>query len=674
MQLQRPSRGDRHVAVAAVSARGYNCMQMAGFFLTPRARAWLFAIILVSATIFAYKPAWNGDFIWDDDLYITKNHLLVAPDGLKRIWFSLDSPSQYFPLTYTTFRIEHALWGPNPTGYHWINILLHAANALVLWWLLKQLKIPGAWLAAGIFALHPVQVESVAWITERKNVLMGFFFLLTLVIWTKFLDAPAKERWRFYLLALMTYLLALAAKSTACTLPVALLLILWLQGKRIDRSGVLAVVPFFVLGLAMGLVAIWWERYHQGTRADVSPLAPLERILVASHAIWFYLGKLFWPTNLTFIYPRWNIAVGNPLAYIWLLAGIVAGAGIYFARRFVGRSVEVAAVFFGATLSPVIGFIMLYTFRYTFVADHYQYLACIGPIALVSAGLVKLAELVRVGAFAAATVGVLIMASLGPLTWNQSAMYRDIETLWRTTLERNPACWMAENNLGIALVEKGQVDEAIRHYEQSLRIDPNVPETHYNYGNALLRIGRTADAIDATQKALALQGNDPDALVALGNALFTEGGIDSAIDNYLKALALNPDHSSAHYNLANALLHKGDVRKAITHYSKSIELQPNFIEALTNLAWVFATSPDFTLRNGYKAINLAEKANRLTPENPFSLRTLAAAYAEGGRFDQATATARQALEMAEAQHQDLLAERLRHEISLYEKGSSFRDP
>src|SRR5947207_3744774 len=225
-----------------------------------RNHAWLFALILAAVTIFAYRPAWNGGFVWDDDDYIIKNHLLTAPNGLQRIWFSLDSPSQYFPLTYTTFRIERALWDLNPTGYHWVNLLLHVANALLVWWLLTRLKIPGAWLAAGIFALHPVQVESVAWITERKNVLMGFFFLLTLLCWTRFVE---KERgWNFYGAALGCYALALFSKTTACTIPAALLLILWLKRKPINLAGLAQVAPFVILGLAMGLVSIWWERYH----------------------------------------------------------------------------------------------------------------------------------------------------------------------------------------------------------------------------------------------------------------------------------------------------------------------------------------------------------------------------------------------------------------------------
>src|SRR6266567_266841 len=417
--------------------------KISGLVFSRRSRAFIFALILAAVTIFAYRPAWNGGFLWDDDVYITNNELLTAPDGLRRIWFSLDSPSQYFPLVYTTFRIEHALWGLNPSGYHWINLLLHVANALLVWRVLVRLKVPGAWLAGAIFALHPVHVESVAWITERKNVLMGFFFLLTLLAWIAFLDERTKRPWRFYGLALILYVLALSAKTTACTLPAALLLILWLQKKPIDKRRLSQVVPFLILGIGMGLLAVWWERYHQGTRGALFALGPIERILIASRAVWFYLSKLIWPSNLTFIYPKWNISPAHPLDYAWLLAGVVLCAVIYFARRYVGRGVEVAAAFFVATLSPVLGFIMLYTFRYTFVADHYQYLASIGPIALASAGVATLAGTFKLGE---RTLGILICVALGILTWQQSASYRDIETLWLTTIERNPDCWMAEHN------------------------------------------------------------------------------------------------------------------------------------------------------------------------------------------------------------------------------------
>jgi protein O-mannosyl-transferase len=542
-------------------------------FTKPHLLACLGALGLCLLTILIYRPAWHGGFIWDDDRYVTQNRLLTAPDGLHRIWFSLDAPSQYFPLAYTVLRIERSLWGLNPTGYHWVNILLHVANALLVWRVLSRLKIPGAWLAAAVFALHPVQVESVAWISELKNVLMGFFFLLTLWMWIEYVDPTKRHRSLFYLGALVFYFLALFAKATACTLPAALLLILWLKEKPIGWRVWLEIVPFIALALGVGLLAVWWEKYHQGTRVLVS-LTPIERVLIPSRAVWFYLSKIFWPSNLTFIYPQWKIDVLDPTAYGWLIATAALAALIYFARRFFGRSIEVALLFFVATLSPLLGFIMLYTFRYTFVADHYQYLASIGPIALVSAGLVTFSRSIKRLHWLEIAAGAAILICLSLLTWRQTAAYRDLETLWRTVITKDPNSWMAYNNLGIVQLEKGDLDDAIEKYEQSLRLNPDYPEAHYNLGSALLQKGQIEEAIAHSQKALQLQPNDPDAHVVLGNAFMAKRDVDGAIGQYTQALALRPEDSNAHYNLATVLREKGEFEQAAREYEKAREFEP----------------------------------------------------------------------------------------------------
>src|SRR5437762_7246647 len=614
--------------------------EIARRIFSPRGRALIFAVVLAAVTIFAYRPAWHGGFLWDDDDYIINNELLTSPHGWQRIWFSLDSPSQYFPLTYSTFRIEHALWGLNTTGYHWVNLLLHVGNALLVWAVLARLRVPGSWLAAAIFALHPVQAESVAWITERKNVLMGFFFLLTLLAWIAFNDERTRRPWIFYCLALIFYVLALSAKATACTLPAALFLILWLQNKPITIRRLIWILPFIVLGIGMGLLAVWWERYHQGTnRAVFAFLSPIERILVASRAVWFYLSKIFWPSNLTFIYPRWNISPADLRNYIWLLAGIAACVAIYFLRRYFGRSTEVAAAFFVATLSPVLGFIMLFTFRYTFVADHYQYVACIGPIALASAGIVILSDKFTQYRAVIVSAAFLIVASLGALTWRQAATYTDIEPLWRTTLARNPECWMAHTNLGLVLLQKGKIDDGIAHYRSALQMQPNSWDAEYNLGTALVRKGQVDEAIRHCERAVGMRPTDPDAQVSLGDALLRKGRIDDAIDHYQKAMMARPDHFLSRYGLCQALLEKGELdsaiqvcrsalvlwpsdadchttlaialeengnsAEAIQHYQKALEFAPQSISTLTNLAWLLATSQDASLRDVPKAVELA---------------------------------------------------------------------
>jgi protein O-mannosyl-transferase len=683
--------------------------RISGAVFSPRIRGYVFALLLAAVTILVYRPAWNGGFLWDDDAYVINNDLLTASDGLRRIWFSLDSPSQYFPLVFTTFRIERSLWGLNPSGYHWVNLLLHVANALLVWRVLLSLEVPGSWLAAAIFALHPVQVESVAWITERKNVLMAAFFLLSLLAWIAFVDERTKRPWPFYGLALVTYVLALSAKATACTLPAALFLILWLQKRPITIRRFIQIAPFVVLGAATGLLAVWWERYHQGTSHAVFPfLSPIERILVASRGVWFYLSKFFWPSNLTFIYPRWNISPAHLVDYIWLLGGVAACVAIYFLRRYVGRSIEVAAAFFVATLSPVLGFIMLFTFRYTFVADHYQYLACIGPIALASAGIAGLANAFKQYRAVIVSVALLLVASLGTLTWRQAGAYSDIETLWRTTLARNPECWMADTNLGLVLFQKGQIDDAIAYYRSALQMQPDWWDAEYNLGTALLRKGHVDEAIFHCERAVAMRPTDPDAQVSLGDALAKKGRIDDAISHFQKAITARPDHFLARYSLGNALLEKGELgsaiqvcraallirpsdadchttlaialeekgefAEAIHHYEKALELAPRSIPTLTNFAWLLATSQDASVRNGRKAVELAGQADQLVGgTNTLVLRTLAAAYAEHGEFAKAIRTARSAMQLARMQGEDPLATNLDQQISLYQLGMPYRE-
>ncbi|MGB8805110.1 MAG: tetratricopeptide repeat protein, partial [Chthoniobacterales bacterium] len=469
------------------------------------------------------------------------------------------------------------------------------------------------------------------------------------------------------------------------------------------------IVPFVVLGVGLGLLSVWWERYHQGTnRAVFTFLSPIERILVASRAVWFYLSKIFWPSNLTFIYPRWNISPADLLNYIWLLAGIAACAAIYFLRRYFGRGIEVAAAFFVATLSPVLGFIMLFTFRYTFVADHYQYLACIGPIALASAGMVSLSDKFTQCRAVIVSAAVLIVASLATLTWRQAATYTDIETLWRTTLARNPECWMAHTNIGLVLFQKGQIDDAIAHYRSALQMQPDWWDAEYNLGTALLAKGQIDEAILHCEKAVSMRPTDPDAQVSLGNILLQKGRIDEAIPHYQKAITVRPDYFLARYGLGHALLEKGDLDsaiqvcrsalllrpldadchttlaialeekgnrgEAIQHYQKALELAPSSIPTLTNLAWLLATSHDASVRNGLKAVELAKQADQLAGgTNTLVLRTLAAAYAENGEFANAIRTAQSAMQLARMHGEDSLMTDLDQQIALYQLGMPYRD-
>jgi len=642
-------------------------------------RDWILGLFLVLAVIVAYQPAWHAGFIWDDDYYVTGNKLLSAPDGLRRIWFSFDSPSQYFPLTYSALRLEHALWGLNPAGYHWVNILLHAINALLVWGLLRRLGLAGAWLGAALWALHPVQVESVAWITELKNVLMCFFFLLALLAWLGFMEEKSRRRWNFYALALVFYALALFSKTTACTLPAALLLILWLKGQTINRQRLAQIIPFIVLGIGMGLLTVWWERHHQGTQGELFAMGVRERILVASRAVWFYAGKLFWPVNLTFSYPRWTISASDPLAYMWLVVTVGFGAAIYYARRYVGRSVGVAALFFISALSPVSGFIMLYTFNYSFVADHYQYVASLGPIALVSAGIVGLADFFkRRNPWLEMALWVGLLLTLGTLTWRQARVYRSVETLWTDTLQKNPNCQMAHNNLGNALLKKGSVDEAIAHFQKALEINadraagraeacynlgsallqkgsvdeaithfqmaleikPDYTLAHINLGTALLKKGRVDEAITHFQKALEIKPDNAEARINLGAALLKKGNVDEAIVHYQKALQINPDSALAHNNLGNTLLQRGKADEAIVHYQKALQINPDNTEAHNGLG-----SALFQKGSVDEAIIHFQKALQIKPDNAEACYNLGGALLQKGSVDEAIIHFQKALQI-----------------------------
>jgi tetratricopeptide (TPR) repeat protein len=664
-------------------------------------------LALGALIILAYRPAWSGGFIWDDDYYISNNPLLVLPDGLKRIWFSLDAPSQYFPLTYTILRFERSWWGLTTTGYHLVNILLHVANALLVWRLLFRLRVPAALFAAALFGLHPIQVESVAWMTELKNVLMGFFFLLTLLAWNRFIDGKGRA-WLFYGAALLLYAMALAAKTTACTLSVALVAILICRNMRIDSRRLLQIVPFAVLGTAMGLLAVWWERYHQGTRGAFFSLGMTERLLVASHAVCFYLGKLVWPVRLMFIYPQWKVRATDPIAYVWLAALLVVALLVYRLRPPLRRPIAAAVFFYLGTLGPLLGFIMLYTFRYTFVADHYQYLACIGPFALASCALVRAGAHKWYHKYITWVLGLFVIAALTALTRRQSANYRDSPTLWRATIATNPDCWMAYNNLGIDLYSAGQVTEAIHEYERSIRIHDDYAQAHYNLANALLSTGRNADALQQGRIAVELSPNDSDAHTSLGNVLLADGRLTEALVEYARACQINGDNADAQYNFGNGLQEKGDLaaaeprynralqlnpamteahlklgqicwgtnrqREAIEHYTQALRLDPNSVKARLNLAWALATASDMSLRDGTRSLQLCLREADRSEDDAQALQIAAAAYAQTNQFEKAIELIGRASESAESSGAAERARELRREQRLYEMHSVYRDP
>ena len=398
----------------------------------------------------------------------------------------------------------------------------------------------------------------------------------------------------------------------------------------------------------------------------------IERVLIAGRAIWFYLIKFFWPLDLIFIYPRWQISqiiwwqYLFPAAVLALLAILV-----WLSRRW--RAPLAGFLFYIGMLFPVLGFLNVYPFRYSFVADHFQYLACLGMIALVASGIVwQLKQLQLLHHPIGYGLCGALLASLTVLTWHQSAMYTDIETLWRTTIERNPKAWMAHDNLGALLFREGQVSEAIVHFRKAVEIDDEQAEPQANLGNALLQNGDVDEAIAQYFNALRIKPNYAEVHYNLGNALLRKGRTDEAIGQYEKAIVLQPDYADVHNNLGIVLFQKGEVDQAIAHYQRALEINPQNVQTRANLAWALATSPQSPVMKAV-AVKLAQQANELTGEaDPTVLHILAAAFAQRGQFPEAIETAERGLQLATAQNKESLAKALRTEIGFYQVGLPYR--
>jgi len=598
-------------------------------------RDWLCALLLVVVTLLAYQPAWNGKPVWDDDAHITKP-ALRSLGGLARIWMEPGATQQYYPLVHSFFWVEYHLWGDRTLGYHLINILLHVGCVLLLVKILRRLDVPGSWLAAAIFALHPVEVETVAWITELKNTLSGVCCLGAALV---YLNYDRDRKGTLYAGALILFVLGLMSKTVIATLPASLLVVFWWQRGRLSwKKDVLPLLPFFAVGIGAGLFTAWMERAFIGAEGSEFNFTAIERCLIAGRAFWFYLGKLFWPANLVFIYPRWNVSAAVWWQYLFPAAALLLFAGLCWWRR--SRGLLAGLLFFAGTLFPALGFFNVYPFRYSFVADHFQYLAGLGPIVLVAAGMTAaFGFLEEKKLFLRPVACGVLLVSLGMLTWKQSGMYGNIETLWQNTIARNPNCWMAYNNLGDVLLQQGNVDEAIVHYQKAWQIRPDFAEVCYNLGGAFSKKGEVDEAIVQYQKALQIKPDYPEAHNNLGIALFQKGKVDEAIVHYQKALQFNPDYPEAHNNLGNALLQRGRVDEAIVHYQKALQFNPTYAEAHNNLG-------NALLRKGKvdEAIVQYQKALQFNPDYSKAHNNLGDALLQQGGADEAIVHYQKALQ------------------------------
>jgi len=560
--------------------------------LSKRAAAIAAGVLLVVLTFSVYLPAWHAGFIWDDAEYVTDNPTLRTLDGLLRIWLEPGSLPQYYPLTLTTFWVEYHLWGLQPVGYHLVNVLLHALNAVLLWRVLRRLRVPAAWLAAAIFAVHPIQVESVAWITERKNVLSGFFALSALLA---FLRATAIDRptepgsihWRTYTVACVLFAAALSSKTTTCALPVVLLLLAWWKRGTIEPRVAWVTAPVFALGILMAVTTVAVERrYVQGgewTRSFA------ERLLVAGRSFWFYPHTLIWPRSLAFIYPRWSIDAHVWWQYLFPAAAILMIIGLSRAQRRIGRGPVVAALCYAALLAPVSGFFNLYFMRYSLAADRFAYLPSVPLIALGTAvGAALMMRSGQAGRAIGAVTGGALLCILAWLAFRQSGLYETPRTLWADTVAKNPQSWLARNNLGVQLASDGEPDAALEQYNLAARLEPANAETYLNIANVLKAKGKLDEAAALYATALKVGGEYPMAHYNLGLTLAQQGKLDDAIGELSEAVRESPDYVEAHHSLGAAFQAQGDFERALAEYQTAARLRPGSPEALNSLASLFA--------------------------------------------------------------------------------------
>ena len=703
------------------------------------------ALLICGVVIAAYWPALRGQFVWDDELLVTKNPLVTGKSNVFSVWFGTD-----FPLSLVALWMQWLAWGKNPAGYHVVNILLHAAGALLFWRVLLRLKSPGAWLGGLIFAVHPVTAMSVAWISELKNTLSLAFFLLSILWYLRFEDETEVSRlgcrrekeegamarslspppgplprgegeaiWGlWYWLSLGAFILALLSKTSTVMLPVVLLLCAWWRRGRTAREEDLAnsnarsphplpspqgegerftpaecsreraegalsqvhrrnwfqrellqTAPYFAASLAFGLMTIWFQS-HQTMNASQSVTEPLLiRVLGVGKAIWCYLGKDLLPVNLSMIYPRWAINPSSPSLYIaWIALGAVLFLLWRFRREW-GASLFFGFAYFVITLFPVLGIFPMYFLTLSRVSDHLQYLALLAICALAAAAI---STFLKKNALVITSAAIVVVLSI--LTFHRTEIISNGERLWDDTLAKNPGSWTAQNNLGCLLAEQQKYDDAMRYFESSLKSNPRNAAAYLNSGKLFAMRGDFGEAESRFRTALAIKPRDAETQRSFGMLLANQGKPEQAVPYFQESLQLEPDMTTR-LQFAALLRGLGKDREAIAQYRLVLRTKPDSLEALNNLAWLLATSWDDSVRNGAEAVRVAETGCMLTQSKGIvQLGTLAAAYAEAGRFNNAVMAAEQSLELAKATGQERYAEINKELLNYYRAGKPWHEP
>ncbi len=529
--------------------------------------------LIVLAVCIVYVPVMDGKYIWDDDLYLTANPLIKASDGWQQVWYDKQQVT-YYPLTSEAFWIGWRLWGNDAGSFHLMNILLHALSAVLVWRVLRRLKAPGAYVAALIWAVHPVGVETVAWVSELKNILPMIFSLLVLLAYLHFDDTG---KWQWYALSLLAFLAALLSKTAVVALPLTLPLLMWWRHGRIGWKDLLRVLPYLPLALLLGLVTMWFEQSYGARDVAVHPEALASRIAASGWIVWFYLCKIVWPVGLNLIYPRWQVSGNGLLAFVPLTLLVAAFVVMFICRKRWGAGPLVALGSFVILLGPVLGLADIGWFRFSLVADHFQYTAMVAVIALV-VGAVAVAMAGRADwAKWRGPLAAVVVVVLGMLTYCHAAVFHDPLTLWRDTKARNDRAWVAWNNLG-SLEPRLPVSSRLEYFDRAIELNPTYIKALGNRANAYEQLGRLPEALSDHDKIITLMGG----IVTPPGEASRSGGLVTLVGSVMSRLpgqrqgpdGILVDYASAYNDRGLVHGRLGQLRDALRDFDKAIELDP----------------------------------------------------------------------------------------------------
>ena len=657
------------------------------------------ALALAVLVVVSYFPALQGGFVWDDVIF-AEEPVIHSPGALRSIWLApaeIKNEGHYWPLVYTSFWLEHKLWGLQPAGYHGVNLFLHLLNCLLLWRLLLRLAVPGALLIAAVFAVHPLHVESVAWIIERKDVLSALFYLGAVLAWLRFAEV---ERVGHYLLVALLFVAGLLSKSVVVTLPLALLLVQWWRGGRVRRLDLLRVAPLVVLGAAVTAADL---AFYRGREPLELGYTLAERMLIAGRALWFYAGKLVWPVELAVIYPRWEIDAGSLAGWGYVVAAAGLALALWLGRERIGRGPLAGALYFALTLGPVLGFVDYGYMQFSFVADRFQYLAGIGVLAVLLGGAVHwLGKLVarepaaagECGAaaetaappaaagwrwvrFGAWGVAAVVMLLLGTLTWRQAGIYRDEVALFSHIVALNPEARDAHLNLGNALLEADRTEEGLAASRIAVEQRPESADAQSNLGLALSNLERFTEAEEALRRALELDPRHKSALQNTAELLRKQEQYEAAVEVYQTVLQRDREYALAHAGMGDALFHLRRYEEALASLTQALVLQPRLPmagamevlmgRAARELGRLDAAEGHFLRamqldpgdatpvldlaglrtrqQRGEEADELLRRAREMQPHDPGTLQNVAEALRKQARYEEALPAYRAVLEI-----------------------------